>query len=63
MQEAIALHANLIFAHHPLIFHPPKSFRTGEALTEMMRLAFTHNIGIYTAHTNFDQVQMVLLTF
>jgi putative NIF3 family GTP cyclohydrolase 1 type 2 len=22
----------------------------------MMRLAFTHNIGIYTAHTNFDQV-------
>jgi dinuclear metal center YbgI/SA1388 family protein len=56
IQEAIALHANLIFAHHPLIFHPPKSFRTGEALTEIMRLAFTHNIGIYTAHTNFDQV-------
>ena len=56
MQEAIALHANLIFAHHPLIFHPPKSFRTGDALTEMVRLAFAHNIGIYTAHTNFDQV-------
>ena len=56
MQEAIALHANLIFAHHPLIFHPPKSFRTGDALTETVRLAFAHNIGIYTAHTNFDQV-------
>ncbi|MBD2361104.1 Nif3-like dinuclear metal center hexameric protein [Anabaena minutissima FACHB-250] len=56
MEEAIALNANLIFAHHPLIFNPPKSFRAGEPITEMARLAFTHNIGIYTAHTNFDQV-------
>lgn len=56
MAEAIALNANLIFAHHPLIFHPPKSLRSGEALAEMVRLAFTHNIGIYSAHTNFDQV-------
>jgi dinuclear metal center YbgI/SA1388 family protein len=57
MQEAIAFDANLIFAHHPLIFSPPKSLRTGEAIAEMVRLAFTHNIGIYSAHTNFDQVQ------
>ncbi|MBW4557015.1 MAG: Nif3-like dinuclear metal center hexameric protein [Trichormus sp. ATA11-4-KO1] len=57
MQEAIALNANLIFAHHPLIFSPPKSLRSGEAIAEMTRLAFTHNIGIYSAHTNFDQVQ------
>jgi dinuclear metal center YbgI/SA1388 family protein len=56
MAEAIAFNANLIFAHHPLIFSPPKSFRTDEPIAEMMRLAFTHNIGIYTAHTNFDQV-------
>ncbi|WP_341528059.1 Nif3-like dinuclear metal center hexameric protein [Nostoc sp. UHCC 0302] len=57
MQEAIALNANLIFAHHPLIFNPPKSLRTGEPIAQMARLAFTHNIGIYSAHTNFDQVQ------
>ncbi|MBE9048974.1 Nif3-like dinuclear metal center hexameric protein [Nostocales cyanobacterium LEGE 11386] len=56
MQEAIALNANLIFAHHPLIFSPPKSLRSGEAIAEMARLAFIHNIGIYSAHTNFDQV-------
>ncbi|AFY47338.1 dinuclear metal center protein, YbgI/SA1388 family [Nostoc sp. PCC 7524] len=56
MEEAIALNANLIFAHHPLIFNPPKSLCTGEPIAEMARLAFTHNIGIYTAHTNFDQV-------
>jgi dinuclear metal center YbgI/SA1388 family protein len=57
MEEAIAKNANLIFAHHPLIFYPPKSLCRGEVIAEMVRLAFTHNIGIYTAHTNFDQVQ------
>ncbi|MBD2345695.1 Nif3-like dinuclear metal center hexameric protein [Anabaena subtropica] len=57
MEEAIALQANLIFAHHPLIFSPPKSLRRGEAIAEMARLAFTHNIGVYSAHTNFDQVE------
>lgn len=61
MQEAINLKnagnpVNLIFAHHPLIFTPPKSLRTGDAIGEMVRLAFIHNIGIYSAHTNFDQV-------
>jgi len=57
MEEAIALQANLIFAHHPLIFSPPKSLRRGEAIADMARLAFTKNIGIYSAHTNFDQVE------
>lgn len=62
MQEAIALQksgtpVNLIFAHHPLIFKPPKSLKSGDAIAEMVRLAFSHQIGIYTAHTNFDQVQ------
>lgn len=62
MQEAISLQnsgtpINLIFAHHPLIFSPLKSLRTGNPIAEITRLAFTHNIGIYTAHTNFDQVQ------
>ncbi|MEM9925257.1 MAG: Nif3-like dinuclear metal center hexameric protein [Cyanobacteria bacterium P01_D01_bin.50] len=61
MQEAIELknsgnRVNLIFAHHPLIFTPPKSLRTGSPIGEMVRLAFIHNIGIYSAHTNFDQV-------
>lgn len=62
MQEAIALRnvgipVNLIFAHHPLIFSPLKSLRSGDAIAEMTRLAFIHQVGIYTAHTNFDQVQ------
>jgi dinuclear metal center YbgI/SA1388 family protein len=62
MQEAIALRnagtpINLIFAHHPLIFNPPKSVRTADPIGEMVRLAFIHNIGVYSAHTNFDQVE------
>jgi dinuclear metal center YbgI/SA1388 family protein len=62
MQEAIALQnsgipVNLIFAHHPLIFSPLKSLCTGQAIAEITRLAFRHQIGVYTAHTNFDQVE------
>ncbi|MBD0267584.1 MAG: Nif3-like dinuclear metal center hexameric protein [Cyanobacteria bacterium Co-bin8] len=62
MQEAIALRqqgvpVNLIFAHHPLIFSPLKSVRKGDPVGEMVRLGITHGIGVYTAHTNFDQVE------
>jgi dinuclear metal center YbgI/SA1388 family protein len=62
MQEAIALQqagipVNLIFAHHPLIFSPLKSLCSGSAIAEQVRLAYMHQIGIYTAHTNFDQVE------
>ena len=62
MEEAIALReqgiaVNLIFAHHPLIFNPLKSLQTGQYIGDMARLAFTHKIGVYSAHTNFDQVE------
>jgi dinuclear metal center YbgI/SA1388 family protein len=61
MEEAIDLcqqgtPINLIFAHHPLIFGPLKSIRKGDPIGDMVRLAIAHNIGIYSAHTNFDQV-------
>ncbi len=61
MHEAIALKAegfpiNLIFAHHPLIFGGLSAVIAGEGIGDMVRLAIAHNIGIYSAHTNFDQV-------
>ncbi len=61
MEEAIALQAqgkpvNLIFAHHPLIFGGLSSVVAGNSIGDMVRLAIAHNISIYTAHTNFDQV-------
>lgn len=61
MQEAIALKTqgapiNLIFAHHPLIFGGISSVTVGSSIGDMIASAFAHRIGIYTAHTNFDQV-------
>lgn len=62
MAEALKLRqqgvgVNLILAHHPLIFSPLKRVIQGDPVGEMVQLAIAHNIGIYTAHTNFDQVQ------
>jgi dinuclear metal center YbgI/SA1388 family protein len=62
MEEAIALRqqgqdVNVILAHHPLIFSPLKSVTKGDPVGEMVRLSITHGIGVYSAHTNFDQVQ------
>jgi dinuclear metal center YbgI/SA1388 family protein len=62
MAEAIALKAqgapiNLIFAHHPLIFGGINAVVKGDSVGDMVQLAIAHGIGIYTAHTNFDQVQ------
>lgn len=61
MHEAIALKqagnpVNLIFAHHPLIFSPLKRLQKGDAISDLIALALTHQIGVYSAHTNFDQV-------
>ncbi|MEB3831488.1 Nif3-like dinuclear metal center hexameric protein [Phormidium sp. CCY1219] len=61
MKEAIALGeagtpVNLIFAHHPLIFGGINSICSGDPVGEMAKLAFAHQIGVYSAHTNFDQV-------
>ena len=62
MEEAIALKSqghpvNLIFAHHPLIFGSLKSVKRGDPIGEMVHLAMAHGIGVYSAHTNFDQVE------
>ncbi len=62
MAEAIALKAqgapiNLILAHHPLIFGGLSAVVSGDSVGDMVRQAIAHNIGIYSAHTNFDQVE------
>lgn len=61
MAEALTLRqqgvpVNLIFAHHPLIFSPLKAVRHADPVGEMVHLAISHGIGVYSAHTNFDQV-------
>ena len=62
MKEAIALRqaghsVNLIFAHHPLIFGGISSITSTGSIGHMVQQAIAHKIGIYSAHTNFDQVE------
>ncbi len=62
MAEALAQRAqggeiNLILAHHPLIFSPLKAVIKGDPVGDLVRQAITHGMGVYSAHTNFDQVQ------
>lgn len=61
LEEAVELRRqgieiNLILAHHPLIFSPLKSVTQGDSVGQMVYQAITQGIGIYSAHTNFDQV-------
>jgi dinuclear metal center YbgI/SA1388 family protein len=61
MEEALALRqqgtaVNLILAHHPLMFSPLKSITQGDTVGQMVYQSITHGVGIYSAHTNFDQV-------
>lgn len=61
LEEALAwrqqgTEVNLILAHHPLIFSPLKAITQVDSVGQMVYQAITHGIGLYSAHTNFDQV-------
>ncbi|RQO32377.1 Nif3-like dinuclear metal center hexameric protein [Taibaiella sp. KBW10] len=57
IEEAIALGCNLIIAHHPLIFSGLKKI-TGKNMVERCIIkAIHHNITLYAAHTNLDNMQ------
>ena len=56
IEEALRLGANLIIAHHPLIFSGLKKL-TGTSYTErLVIMAIRHDLCIYAAHTNLDAV-------
>jgi len=55
--EAVAGGANLIVAHHPVIFKGLKRI-TGKSYVEQVVVnAIKNNVAIYAAHTNIDSVQ------
>lgn len=55
--EAIKLGANVIVAHHPVVFTGLKRL-TGSNYTEQsVILAIKNNVAIYAAHTNFDSIK------
>ena len=56
LEEAIALKANLILAHHPLIFQGLKSISGKNMVEKLVINAIRNGINIYAGHTNFDNV-------
>ncbi len=56
VDEAIEINANLIIAHHPLIFHGLKKIIPGNAVSDPLIKAIKNDITIYAIHTNLDNV-------
>ncbi|MGE5474118.1 MAG: Nif3-like dinuclear metal center hexameric protein [Ignavibacteriales bacterium] len=52
--EAIAIGADMIVAHHPLIFKPLYNIRRDNPLGKLIYRLIQHNINVYCAHTNLD---------
>ena len=57
VEEAIKKGANLIIAHHPIIFKGLKRFNGNNYVERTVILAIQNNIAIYAAHTNLDSVK------
>ena len=55
VEEAKDYGAQLIVAHHPIIFRPLKNLRADNAAAQVPLRLLQHQIGYYTAHTNLDQ--------
>jgi dinuclear metal center YbgI/SA1388 family protein len=58
LDEAISRGCNMVVAHHPIVFSGIKKI-TGKNYTERVIIkAIKHDIAIYAAHTNIDNVRM-----
>lgn len=54
VDEAIAEKADLIIAHHAVIFRPLKALRTDLPGGKLLEKLIKHDIAVYIAHTNLD---------
>ncbi|VEF47774.1 NGG1p interacting factor 3 protein, NIF3 [Bacillus freudenreichii] len=54
VDEAIEKGAELIIAHHPLIFRPLKKIALDEPGGRLIEKLIKHDIAVYAAHTNLD---------
>jgi dinuclear metal center YbgI/SA1388 family protein len=57
VEEAIKKGANLIIAHHPIVFKGLKRFNGNNYVERTVILAIQNKISIYAAHTNLDSVK------
>ncbi|AFQ45785.1 Nif3-like dinuclear metal center hexameric protein [Desulfosporosinus meridiei] len=58
IEEAKEYGAQLIVAHHPLIFRPLKNLRSDNAAAQVPLSLFKNDIAYYAAHTNLDQSRL-----
>lgn len=54
VDEAIAKEANLIIAHHPLLFKPLKQIDIEKPIGKLIQKIIKNDISVYAAHTNLD---------
>src|SRR6185437_15077957 len=54
VDEAIKAGANLIIAHHPLIYRPLKNIVTDTPQGRIIEKCIKNDIAVYAAHTNLD---------
>lgn len=57
LDEAVALRANLIVSHHPLLFHPLRRVVGEDATQRIVGKAIRDGISLYAAHTNLDSAR------
>ncbi|KIS03466.1 Nif3-like dinuclear metal center hexameric protein [Paucilactobacillus wasatchensis] len=56
VEEAIEQQVDFIFAHHPMMFHAAHNLDLSDPQNEMYAALLRHNIVVYGAHTNLDNV-------
>jgi len=56
VEEAVKLGANLIVAHHPIVFSGLKKLTGADYVQRTLIKAIKHDIAIYAIHTNLDHV-------
>ena len=54
VQEAVAVGADFIFAHHPAMFHPAKNLDLSDPQNRLYASILAHHLTVYAAHTNLD---------
>ncbi|NLM85391.1 MAG: Nif3-like dinuclear metal center hexameric protein [Clostridiales bacterium] len=55
VMDAVHIGAELIIAHHPLIFMPLRDMQLDKHVPGLLALMIKHNINLIAVHTNIDQ--------
>ena len=54
LRGAVAVGAQMVLSHHPLLFQPVERFCTDKPLERTVAYAIKHDLAVAAAHTNLD---------